>query len=343
MDKLEHYLDQVCRSIGGPRSLRQHIRQELGEHLRDAVAEHRAAGMSPEEALDKALADFGGPEQVRAELEATHGHRLLPVVIDKAMQWKEKTMKAKWLWTTWAHLVLVCVVALEVLTLTLATMFLVPRFDKFTRDGLIDRAVFQESAAHWIPAFLRGLKEVGEYATWMVLGVAVVWGLFEWRVRSENKSFIRLSALGTAAVGLMVAVFFTMAAQTLPFFLSVPGMAKVSAQLGSEQMASIDTSVSAIERALPKKDWEAMQENANRASRGLDTLAKAPFALPAATSRAQKPTVDDQLTLLNAANESLREAQQAIQAKDPERLEAALREFRQSYGPVREAAKKPQR
>src|SRR5437660_6852286 len=141
MDKLEHYLDQVCRSIGGPRSLRQHIRQELGEHLRDAVAEHRVAGMSEPEAIDRALADFGGPDQVRAELEATHGHRLLPVVIDKAMQWKEKTMKARWLWASWAHVVLAIVIALEVLTLTLANVFLVPRFQKLTQDGLIDLAV----------------------------------------------------------------------------------------------------------------------------------------------------------------------------------------------------------
>ena len=84
MDKLEQYLDQVCRSIGGPKSLRQHVRQELREHLLDAVAEHKAAGMTEEKALERALADFGGPEQVRSELEATHGHRLMPVVIDKA-------------------------------------------------------------------------------------------------------------------------------------------------------------------------------------------------------------------------------------------------------------------
>jgi hypothetical protein len=343
MDKLEHYLDQVCRSIGGPRSLRQHIRQELGEHLRDAVAEHRAAGMSPEEALNRALADFGGPEQVRAELEATHGHRLLPVVIDKAMQWKEKTMKAKWLWMTWAHLVLVLVIALEVLTLTLANVFLVPRFEKLTHDGLIDPAVFRrDEVVQWIPSFLAGLRRTGDYTTWLLLGVAVAWGLFEWRVRGENKSFMRLSALGTAAVGLMVAVVLTMASLTLPFFLSVPGMAKVSAQLGSEQMASIDTSVSAIERAIPNKDWEAMQEQANRASRGVDTLANAPFALQVGPWQ-EKPTADDLRERLKAANESLWEAQRAIEAKDVERLEAALREFRQSYGPVREAAKKPER
>jgi hypothetical protein len=34
MDRLAQYLEQVCRRIGGPRSLRQHIREELREHVR---------------------------------------------------------------------------------------------------------------------------------------------------------------------------------------------------------------------------------------------------------------------------------------------------------------------
>src|SRR6267378_6831633 len=141
MEKLEHYLDQVCRGIGGPRSLRQHVRQELREHLLDAVAEHKAAGLSEEEALGRALADFGGAEQVRSELEATHGHRLMAVVIDKAMQWKEKTMKAKWLWTSWAHIALAGVIALEVLLITFANLFLVPKFQKLLHDGIIDPGI----------------------------------------------------------------------------------------------------------------------------------------------------------------------------------------------------------
>src|SRR5438105_3029435 len=101
MDKLDEYVDQVCRRMGGPRSLRQHVRQELAEHLRDAAAVHRAAGLSEEEARNLALEDFGKPDEVRTELEATHGHRLMAVVIDKAIEWKEMTMKAKWLWASW--------------------------------------------------------------------------------------------------------------------------------------------------------------------------------------------------------------------------------------------------
>jgi hypothetical protein len=33
MDKLEQYLDQVCRNIGGPYAMRRHVRQELREHF----------------------------------------------------------------------------------------------------------------------------------------------------------------------------------------------------------------------------------------------------------------------------------------------------------------------
>src|SRR5919204_16295 len=89
------------------------------------------------EALERALADFGGPEEVRAGLEEAHGHRLLPVVIDKAMQWKERAMRAKWLWASWAHLALAGVIALEVMWLTFAEIFLVPKFQRLLRDGLI--------------------------------------------------------------------------------------------------------------------------------------------------------------------------------------------------------------
>jgi hypothetical protein len=91
MDKLEHYLDQVCRGIGGPRSLRQHVRQELREHLLDAAAARRNAGLSEEEAMSRALAGFGAAELVGSELAALRGHRLMAVVIDKAIDWKEMT------------------------------------------------------------------------------------------------------------------------------------------------------------------------------------------------------------------------------------------------------------
>ena len=64
MDKVEAYLDRVCRGIAGPRALRAHVRQELREHLEDAAARHVAAGMPEDEAMDLALEGFGGPDEV---------------------------------------------------------------------------------------------------------------------------------------------------------------------------------------------------------------------------------------------------------------------------------------
>jgi hypothetical protein len=136
MNELERYLDQVCHGIAGPRSLRQHIRQELREHLLDAAERYQAAGLSQEQAIARALDDFGGPEQVRAELEATHGHRLMGVIVDKAMQWKERTMKAKWLWTMWAHVALLLVIVAEMAFLAMAVVFVVPKIRHMAADGL---------------------------------------------------------------------------------------------------------------------------------------------------------------------------------------------------------------
>ena len=75
------------------------------------------------------------------ELEATHGHRLMAVVIDKAIEWKEMTMKARWLWASWAYLTLLGVIALEVLFITFTVIFIIPKFQRLMRDGLIESDV----------------------------------------------------------------------------------------------------------------------------------------------------------------------------------------------------------
>jgi type II secretory pathway component PulF len=222
MDKLEQYLDQVCRGIGGPREMRQHVRQELREHLLDAAARHKAAGLPEDRALDQALADFGQPDEVRSGLEEAHGHRLMGVVIDKALDWKEKTMRAKWLWATWAYVALAVVIVLEVVFLTGAEVFLIPKIKKILQDI----GVGPGSQLYWVRSVFISLDWVADNATWCLLLAAAVWALFEWRVRSENKSLMRLSAFLTAAVGLMGGIMFTAAAMVIPLLLLMPDVLK---------------------------------------------------------------------------------------------------------------------
>lgn len=343
MDKLEQYLDQVCRSIGGPKSLRQHVRQELREHLLDAVAEHKAAGMTEEQALARALEDFGGPEEVRSELEATHGHRLMPLVIDKAIEWKEKTMRAKWLWASWAYLAVVGVIVLEVFTITFANLYLVPKYQRLTRDGLIDQEGMQEAGIGWMTTFLKGMDAVGSKATYILLGTVVGWALFEWRVRSENKSFIRLSVFGTVAVGLMVVVALQEGSLVIPYMLSAPATGKIARSYALEQIDHIETSVRALEQGLAKKDWEAIGEQANRASEAVDRLANSAATVGSLTPFHGQPTTEELRGQLWSANECLQEARKASRDKDSDAMQAALRKFHERFGPVAKAAMRPQR
>jgi hypothetical protein len=343
MHKLEQYLDQVCRSIGGPPSMRQHVRRELREHLLDAVDRHKAAGLPEEQALAKALEEFGQPEEVRSELEAAHGQRMLAVVIDKALAWKERTMRAKWLWATWAYLGLLTVIALEVLFITFLVLFIVPKFQLLLRHGMIDQAMFEEHGVAWMPAFLNGLKDVtGRYTTFLVLGAAALWGLFEWRVHSENKSLMRLAALGTAAVGLMVVIVLAAGSMVVSFSLAMPAMGRMARPYALEQLATIDTAVGALEQALAKKDWEAMQKHVDAASGAMHHLAHGP-AVTSLTTWNEPPTVETLRAQVKAAHENLRAAQQAITAKDAQGVQSATAEFRKTLGPVRETSRRPAR
>ncbi len=342
MDRLEQYLDQVCRGVGGPKALRQHLRRELREHLRDAAAAHRTAGMSEEAALARALADFGAPDELGAELAATHGHRLLAVVIDRAMQWKEMTMRAKWLWAGWAYVAAVGVIALELVFISFSSMFLIPKLQKFKHEGWLDIDSEHTGAfVSWGLGFLGRVQRWSEGTLWWIVGAVAAWGLLEWRVRGENKPFVRLAALGTVAVALMVVVMFTAAALEIPMLLGLPPMAQISAPAAVKEMAAVDASVEAVERALARKDWEGMQASVDRATDAVRRLERVVGALPALTSEREQPTVEELRGRLRSAGQCLREAQDAIRGKDAARVREALRRFHTAYGRLGKAPPAP--
>jgi hypothetical protein len=106
-----------------------------------------------------------------------------------------------------------------------------------------------------------------------------------------------------------------------------------------DQQGRIEASLSALEQALADKDWEAMQKHANQASQAMDGLALMGAAAPVLVAKHEQPKVDDLREQLKLARQYLREAQQATWAKDPERLEAAIKKFHEAYGPVQAAAK----
>ncbi|HZU34984.1 MAG TPA: hypothetical protein VFA18_03705, partial [Gemmataceae bacterium] len=171
--------------------------------------------------------------------------------------------------------------------------------------------------------------------------VAVV--LFEWRVRSENKSLIRGASLGTVAAALTAAAALTGASLVIPYMVAAPASGRIARPFALDQIASIETSVRAIEQALPKRDWTTMQEQAHQAAQAVDRLASAAPAVGALTRRYEPPTLTDLRAELKSASESLAAVRQASLDKDTEHIQASLKQFHAQFGPIVEAARKPQR
>lgn len=336
MEKLEKYLDQVCRTIGGPLEMREHVRQELREHLLDAIAQHQASGLSEDEAIRRALEEFGKPEEVRSDLEAAHGQRTM-WLIDKAMQWKEKTMRAKWLWITWAYLGLMAVIALESFFITFNVTMIVPKFQKLLHDGLIDQAIIDDSETRWMVNLLFEFQYVfGHFTTFIILGAAACAIVFEWFVRSENKPFMRLSALGTIATALMIVVILMSGSMVVLFCLGMPAMHRMARPWAVEQVTSLDASINALEKAKAAKDWPVMQKHAEEAHNGTTRL----LAGPAVTSLAARDKVEELRGHVRGIQSRLKEAKEAIREHDDVRLGKAIEDLRKNLEVVRDAAKK---
>jgi len=345
MENLEHYLDQVCRGIAGPREMRLHIRQELREHLLDAVTEHRAAGLSEDAALAKALGDFGGPQEVRSELEAQHGHRMvMALVIDKALEWKEKTMKAKWLWTTWTHLALVGVIVAEVAFMWWVFVVFMQLHDVFKAWGWLDdvapdMAASQQTFA-WsqsVLATILGLAYWFEGHLWLWIPLLIAaWAVFEWRSQSENKSLIRLSALGTIALALMAPVAFTAAAIIVEYAFALPShAAQAPDQTVKTHWQNIDPALAALDQAIAKADWDIWKPM-NSMGKAIDHLYAMGAAAPTLIALPAQARIDQLRAELNRMHDAFHEMQQAGIAKDQVNLEAALKQFRAAYSEAQE-------
>jgi hypothetical protein len=335
MDKLEQYLDQVCRGIAGPRSLRQHIRQELREHIQEAIAQYQASGVAPDEALAKALENFGGPEQVGAELEATHGHRVMTVILDKAMQWKEKTMKAKWIWSTWAHAAIILAIALETTFIYACLIFILPKFNELVKDRWIDVIADERGGAinRWGHNVLLMVASISEQGWWIALAAIALWVLFEWRVRSENKGLMRLAGLGSAAALLLIPAFFSAAALILPLTVNTgPYYHQETGRIIAEDAARrIEAANSQLEAAIRGNDWSAVQLETQQLLSAIWLLQSSGAGMPLPG----EDTATSGQARIKAASTAMLKARDAATHNDKQTFDRAMQEYHQAYAKLR--------
>ena len=245
----------------------------------------------------------------------------------------ERAMKTNWLAAAWAHCMFM--IATEIGWIIFALLFLVPKFQKLTDDGVVDPALADDPALAWMFPYLDRLHEIGwKYGVWLALAVLALAVLFEWRVKSERKMVLRLAAWGTLAACLTVVSVLMAASLALPQLLSGPVASRMAITFSKVQVDRLGMSIVELEQAMTTKDWDAMEEPAKRAAQALYNLDRAGPALRTVWSP-KLLTLEELRALVREAGAELR---QAISANDAAQMEPALKKLRRAYGPLREGA-----
>lgn len=209
IDDVDRYLDRACGHLKVGSSLRAHLRDEIRGHLLEAIEGHISGGLAREEAVARAIEDLGDPAEVAAGLEGVYGRHAVRLLIEKAMEWKERTMKTGWKWTFVAHAALAVILVAEVLFVLLAAVYVFPLVS-FEFDSMdLETPSYMQVARNlvqwifdWGPALL-------------ALGAAAL-AVFEWRYRGESKPMVRLAAGGLSAVLLMGLLWLVAISMSVP-------------------------------------------------------------------------------------------------------------------------------
>ena len=207
MNDIDRYLDQACRSVSGPVTLRRHLRNELKEHLEEAIRDLVASGISPDEATRNAIEGFGEPEMIREGLQSVYGQSVTSLFVDKAMEWKERTMKSDWKWSFAAQTGLVLIIALAAIGIALMMLWIVP----VVVEVHSERGT--EISDH-LQAAIGVAAHISRYWYLWAIALAGGLGLFEWKCKSENKALIRI-VIGVAASLVSIVLAFWTAGATM--------------------------------------------------------------------------------------------------------------------------------
>jgi len=124
-------------------------------------------------------------------------------------------MTAKRAWTIWTHFGLALLVAAEAIFVVLAMTFVMPKCMRVVVDADLDHRGIN-ALMPCANEFLGVVHLVINEAMWWVIPLAITWGLFEWRVRGEKKTRIRLSVMGATALALLAVVGMSSAVMAIP-------------------------------------------------------------------------------------------------------------------------------
>ena len=330
MNELEEYLDKVCRPLRGAKSLRRHVREELREHLLEAAERHQADGAEPAEAIGKAIAEFGEPEMVRQGLQDVYGRPVMAMLIEKAMAWKERTMKTGWKWSFVAHLALATVLAGLVFFILFVLVFITPKLCGEYAELQVPLPAYAAAATRFAIRFCEA------WFIWLPV-VAVGWAVFERKCHSENKSVIRLGMGGLACVALTGFVFL-LSVTTMVALVELRGFTRQQQRESAivRKFTESAESVNKLEQALKQRDRQAARES-QRALSGtfglLEGIGTAEAALSSADTRDRLDETRRLLEKVHDATSAIGSDLHVVRMTDglQERMLGALSRLKESY------------
>ena len=182
---------------------------------------------------------------------------------------------------------------MNILFFAFVEMMFVPKLKKLQNDGWLTGDAMALPVMDWLNASLRMLAWLGDHATWLMLAGLGLWGLFEWRVRGENKPAMRLTLFGTLAVVLTIGSAVISSAMIIPFLIGMPDLARNSVPAAIEQLAIIDASLHQLDESLKSKDWPAMRRSADRAVNAVSMLGQVLDANTDRTPLRDKATLEE--------------------------------------------------
>jgi hypothetical protein len=194
MNDIDRYLDQACRQVNGPDSLRAHLRKELKEHLEEAIDALVAEGMSRDDATTKAIEDLGDPEIVRDGMQSVYGPGVTSLFVEETVNWNNNR------WHFAAQICLTLTIVLAVLMVYLTLVNVLP-----TADHLCEQ--YGEERPGFAQATIQVSNVVFPYRYLCLIAITAAFGFFEWMYKSENKTSIRTFVLAGLSLVSVVGAF----------------------------------------------------------------------------------------------------------------------------------------
>jgi hypothetical protein len=240
--------------------------------------------------------------------------------------------------STWTHLALGLVIALEASFIVLGMRFVVPACKRIVSFADTDVARFY-TIIPGTSSFL-GLLHMPAYNTisWLI-AFAIIWGLFEWRVRGENKPKLRLAAMTSLSLLLFVVVATFAAIMVIPTAKAAERLnARHPEPIVAERMAALDRLVGQLEQALAKNDLSTADDLAHTAMGAANDLANTGSAASTLLTSTEPARIEALRAELDTMASSMREAWFAARISHAEQIPAAMQKFRAAYAQVKNAS-----